>query len=241
MNRIFFIALVIALAGCSAGKIKNKAVGNDPVTILNTNPDGRGPEIILEFRKGRSFYYPIMAVWIESESGKYIQSLYVARSVATGIFKYGKQEKNRWVEAPRRAPQILPYWSHKRGVRASDGLFMPEPDNPVADAYSGPTPVQSFVINTRSDSELPDVFRVLLEINQNWDWNEYWTNDKFPGDENYKWSCQPALVYEAEVRKSDPVKKYLMKPIGHSHPSGKTGDYLKISVHSPLPFILLTQ
>jgi len=53
MNRIFFIALVIALAGCSAGKIKNKAVENDPVTILNTNPDGRGPEIILEFRKGR--------------------------------------------------------------------------------------------------------------------------------------------------------------------------------------------
>jgi len=120
MNRIFFIALVIALAGCSAGKIKNKAVENDPVTILNTNPDGRGPEILLEFRKGRSFYYPIMVVWIETESGNYIQSLYVARSVATGIFKYGKQEINRWVEAPKRAPQILPYWSHKRGIMSSD-------------------------------------------------------------------------------------------------------------------------
>ena len=38
-----------------------------------------------------------------------------------------------------------------------------------------------------------------MEINQNWDWNEYWTNDKYPDDENYKMSCQPALVYEAVI------------------------------------------
>ena len=27
-----------------------------------------GPEISVEFYKGKSFYYPLMAVWIEDES-----------------------------------------------------------------------------------------------------------------------------------------------------------------------------
>ena len=67
---------------------------------------------------------------------------------------------------------------------------MPIPEQPL---------YNSFVLNTRADNELPAVFRVLLEINQNWDWNEYWTNDKFPDDENYKMSCQPALVYEVVI------------------------------------------
>ena len=72
-------------------------------------------------------------------------------SVATGVFKYGKKENNKWVAAPKRAPQTLPYWAHKRGVVASDGLYMPEPENPVADAYSGATPVKSFILNARTD------------------------------------------------------------------------------------------
>ena len=52
-------------------------------------------------------------------------------------------------------PRHLPYWAHKRGVLASDGLFMPEPENPVPDAYSGATPVTGFTLNSRADSILP--------------------------------------------------------------------------------------
>jgi hypothetical protein len=165
-----------------------------------------------------------MAVWIEDEAGNFIQTLYVPSSIATGVFKYGKHEKNKWKPAPKRAPQTLPYWSHKRGIVASDGLYMPEPDNPVPDAYSGATPVQSFVLNTRADKELPVVFRVLFEINQNWDWNEYWTNDKFPGDINYQMSCQPAVVYGIKIDQRNSDKQYSMKPLGHSHYSGRTGE-----------------
>jgi hypothetical protein len=101
---------------------------------------------------------------------------------------------------------------------------MPEPENPVQDAYTGATPVKSFVLNTRADNPLPSVYRILFEINQNWDWNEYWTNDKFPDDENYKMSCQPALVYDALIDSTKPVTTLVMKPIGHSHYSGKTGE-----------------
>jgi hypothetical protein len=64
----------------------------------------------------------------------------------------------------------------------------------------------------------------MFEINQNWDWNEYWTNDKYPGDNNYQYSAQPAIVYESMVDQKNPDYKYIMRPIGHSHPSGQTGE-----------------
>lgn len=64
----------------------------------------------------------------------------------------------------------------------------------------------------------------MLEINQNWDWNNYWTNDKYPDDENYKWSCQPALVYETDIDLNSLKDPYRMSPIGHSHYSGNTGE-----------------
>jgi len=100
---------------CSAGQLKKNRVTQEPKAILNSNPDGKGPEISLELIKGKSFNYPLMAVWLEDKSGNYIQSLFVPASVATGIFKYGQQENNKWIPGSKRAPQTLPYWSHKRG------------------------------------------------------------------------------------------------------------------------------
>ena len=77
---------------------------------------------------------------------------------------------------------------------------------------------------SRADGDLPGKFRILFEINQNWDWNEYWTNNKYPDDEDYKMSCQPALVYEAVIDTENKKDSYPMKVIGHSHYSGKTGE-----------------
>ncbi len=109
-----------------------------------------------------------MAVWLEDEQGKYIQSLFVPRSVATGIFRYCSNAAGKWVAASKRSPQTLPYWSHKRGIKAGDGLFMPDPDNPVADAYSGATPTTSFILRSKADKPLPEKFMVMFEVNQNW-------------------------------------------------------------------------
>ncbi|MCU0408949.1 MAG: DUF2271 domain-containing protein [Bacteroidales bacterium] len=224
MNRIYILPILLLLASCSQGKLKKTASAGEVPEVLTTNSAGRGPSIKLELYRGKAFYYPLMAAWIEDVNGSYIQTLYVARSVATGVFGYGKQEGNKWVAAPKRAPQTLPYWAHKRGVMASDGLYMPDEKNPVPDAYTGATPLTSFVLNSKADRELPPVFRVMFEINQNWDWNEYWTNDKYPGDENYMMSCQPALVYEALVETGKSQQRLRMKLAGHSHYSGKTGE-----------------
>ncbi len=152
MIRYIFIFLVPVILSCSSGFKRNQTVNSGKNETVITNTAGKGQEITIDFYRGKYFYYPLMAVWLEDESGKYIQTLFVPRSVATGTFRYGRQEKNKWVEAPKRAPQTLPYWAHKRGVVASDGLFMPEPGNPVPDAYSGATPVTGFTLITKADN-----------------------------------------------------------------------------------------
>jgi len=218
------IILLVMLAACSATPSATQLAQRQKVTDVVTNTSGTGPSIELKFYGGPSLYYPLMAVWLEDEQGGYIQTMFVPKAIATGVFKYGSNATGKWVEAAKRAPQTLPYWSHKRGVVASDGLYMPEPENPVADAYSGATPTTSFTLATRADKPLPEKFRVMFEINQNWDWNEYWTNNKYPGDKNYLYSAQPAVVYESMVDQKDMQDKYIMRPIGHSHPSGQTGE-----------------
>lgn len=224
MKQLLIFSLIILSSSCSQTSVKGTKEIPDEKTVVTTNPEGKGEAITVELTRGKSFYYPLFAIWIEDTSGNYIQTLYVAKSVATGIFRFGKEGKNRWIEAPKRAPQTLPFWAHKRGIQASDGLFVPDSASSVPDAYSGPTPVRGFVLKSHADNPLPRHFKVLLEINQNWDWNEYWTNDKYPDDENYKMSCQPSLVYEADINLKSPEEIYRMNPVGHGHYSGKTGE-----------------
>jgi len=225
MKKYLMLLLIPAIvSSCSAGLKKKQPVVNEPQEKVITNMNGTGEAISVELFKGKSFYYPLMAIWLEDVNGNYIQTLYVARSVATGTFKYGKHDKNKWVSAPKRAPQTLPYWAHKRNEKAKDGLYMPDSENPVPDAYSGSTPTNGFILTSKADKTLPDKYMVLMEINQNWDFNDYWTNDKYPDDPFYKMSCQPALVYSVVVDKNTLQESYRMKPIGHSHYSGSTGE-----------------
>jgi hypothetical protein len=65
--------------------------------------------------------------------------------------------------------------------------------------------------------------KVFFEINQSWDWNEYWTNSKYPDDVDYKTSSQPSVVYSAVIDFDNPDKSYELRPIGHGHYSGKDG------------------
>ncbi len=68
----------------------------------------------------------------------------------------------------------------------------------------------------------------MVEINQSFDWNSYYSENKFSDDEIYSGSGkvgQPSLIYAAEISKSEitsPVHK-VMNLIGHGHHSGKDG------------------
>ncbi|HDP68410.1 MAG TPA: hypothetical protein ENN20_07935 [Candidatus Marinimicrobia bacterium] len=62
-----------------------------------------------------------------------------------------------------------------------------------------------------------------MEINQTWDSNHYWTNNKYPDDLEYFTSLQPALVYAVTIDLDSGISEYFLNPIGHSHYSGKNG------------------
>lgn len=196
----------------------------EPPLHFETNPEGSGQALEIEFLRGKAHYFPLMAVWVEDTENNFIQTLYVARSIATGVFGHGDASTGKWMPGEIRRPAALPYWAHRRGVMSDDGLFIPSPENPVADAYTGATPTGSFILNTRLDDPAGSPFYIYFELNQSWDWNGYWTNNKFPGDMEYRSSAQPALVYRALLDPSVTDKEYIMEPAGRSHHSGETGE-----------------
>lgn len=230
MKKTYFIFLLVLPALISFSDpygieeiITQKGEKQKKSDKIVSNPDGQGVSLEIEFTKGSAHNHPSFAIWVEDTSGKYIQTLFVSKSIGTGIFNYGDKESGKWEKGEVRRPAALPYWSHKRGIQASDGLYIPTPENPIPDAYTGATPQNDFVLNTKLDGQGPEVFNVLFEINQPWDWNEYWTNNKFPGDMDYLSSAQPAVVYQATINLNDKNGIYSLQVVGHSHFAGADG------------------
>lgn len=216
---ILIIVSVILLVGC-----KTKNIQELPPENIISNEAGAGQVLELQFKKGSKHNHPLMAAWVEDMDGNYVQSLFVAKSIATGVFEHGKASEGHWEPGEIRRPAALPVWSHKRGIKAKDGLYTPDKETKVADAYSGATPMRDFVLLTKLDRKLSGSYRFRFEINQSWDWNEFWTNNKYPDNEEYKTSCQPALVYEAIIDFDSAETEFPMKAIGHSHYAGENGD-----------------
>lgn len=211
---------ILAIPACKSGRIQE-----EPRRVeIDANPQGQGPEFILEFLKGEAHNHPSFVLWAESLDGKFIQTLFITRAVGTSVYEHGNPSSGHWEPGEIRRPASLPYWAHRRNVRSPDGLLVPSLENPVPDAYSGATPAGDFAVHARFDKDPPGQFRVLFEINQTWDWNEYWTNNKYPDNDEYKTSCQPALVYMVEVDMDNPLPGYTLKPIGHSHYAGENGE-----------------
>lgn len=193
---------------------------------IQANIEGKGTTFEFTLLSGNKHNHPTFAFWIEDLNGNFIQELFVTKSLSTGIYGHGQKRKDVWSlhEGEARRPATLPYFLHKRGVKAPDGTYLPTPDNPIVDAFSGATPKSDFKLNTKSNELLTGKYRVLFEVNQPWDWNEFWYNTKYPDDFDYKTSCQPAIVYAVIVDFDNLMDYYSLNPIGHSHYSGKTGE-----------------
>lgn len=191
---------------------------------IRTHANDGGYELKISFTPGKRHNHPLMAFWLEDADGNYIRSLYVAQSIAKGYFRHGDATSGRWEPGPLRRPAALPYWGHKRGIKAEDGFYIPTQDNPMPDAVTGPTPKAGFTLTTQTGSNTPSVFVIAMEINQSWDWNQYWHNNKYPDDPYYKTSSQPAVVYKVTIDTRNPQQEYQLKPVGHSHWSGADGN-----------------
>lgn len=221
VKQLPFALLILFTWSCA----QQRSLNEEQVTI-ETSPEKTARSLEIQFIKGEEFNAPSMAFWTEDLYGNFIETLFVTQYVAKGKFRYGEVEPGKWKNEPGevRRPATLPYWAHKRNIQAPDGLYIPSPETAVPDALTSATPKGSFVLQTSTSNTGSKKFRVLCEINQAWDANEFWTNNKYPDDKDYFGSLQPALVYAVTVDPNLQNKEYYLNPIGHSHPSGKNGE-----------------
>ncbi len=207
-NTILIIALLTLLFyGCKTGSNKPKDL---PPTILETKPFTTGIPVIINVIAGQEYKFPIIAIWLESDKGEFLGNLLVSQSIATGIFRYGEYRNGKWHPGERTRPAALPRWKN---------LSRRPESHQEVDAYTGATPPGTFVLKTILPEE-PSQIRVVLEVNRPWDFNNYWHNNRFPNDEEFKTSGQPALIYQAVVDRSTGQTRFELRPVGHSHPSG---------------------
>ena len=218
MKTKLITAFILLVAVTLSAKKKPEVFSQEQYGVKNN-----GTSIVIQFEKGKEHNHPLYAIWLADENGKYIQTLYVSESIGRGIFKHASLKVGRWLAGEVQRPAALPYWAFQRGVKNEYGTCMPTSRNPVVDAYTGATPAASFLLHVKTEKPLHGKYKVLLELNQSWDWNETWTNNRFPADKEYLTSSQPALVYAVDIDTSHPSAEYELKPIGHSHYSGKAG------------------
>jgi hypothetical protein len=220
------LILVANITSCKSGgeSQSSKTRKPDNISMITSNVNGTGKTIEIEMIKGKAHNHPTFAIWLEDTSGKYLQTLFVTKALGQGIYAHGDKSGGTWKPGEVRRPASLPYWAHKWNVKNEYGSYVPTPKNKVVDAYTGATPAGSFRLSTRPDIVLSGKVLIFMEINQAWDWNEYWTNALYPYDTDYQSSCQPAVVYSALVDMEKPGSVIEMKPVGHSHYSGNTGE-----------------
>jgi hypothetical protein len=139
--------------------------------------------------------YPQAAVWIESEDGRYLGTLFVTAKAA----------KDGWVSAPREGrPEALPVWSHRHQGRV--------------DAVSSATSSGE----TRVASDLaaglpPGRYTVFAEVNRSYDYNQ-----AFPRETSGV-SGQPSVVYQGVLTLGEGNRSVDLAPVGTGSTDGSDG------------------
>lgn len=199
--------------------------------------EGEDPDITIDFMKGKHFWNPQVAIWVEDSTGNYIETLLVTTSTAKGLFYAGRSASN-FKESdevkveentPTRRVDALPYWSHKRNHKYNDGFYSPPPGEPLPDGITGATPKDNFYFKaTESGIENLTAFRVMVEVNVAFDENEFYSEYDFLDDSLYHGGTgllgQPSLIYGVTINKQDKDPYYILKCLGHGHHAGGNGE-----------------
>ncbi len=214
---------MVLIASCSSTERTTAEKSDNMVVKISENPNQS-----IYVIKGSAYDHPTLVVWVEDMEGNYISTIYITKSFASGKYTYEMIGDSTWAnrEGPSYQPAALPYWTYKKGLINGKEL-VPTPEHPFIDAYTGATPKNSFVLENRTTIDLSK-YRMLLEINQLGDWNNYWTNDSYPESAAYKRSAQPSLIYSVDIDQSS--QEYYLNPMGHGDPRGVSGKlYTNIS------------
>ena len=187
----------------------------------------------IDLLRSEHYWHPQMAVWTEDTLGNYLETVFVTKATAKGLFFGGRSKENfkdfdkrRDAAGGYRRVNALPVWSHQRGVQYEDGLYVPTRNTPLPDAITGATLTDNFKLLSSLDPV--SNFVLKLEINVAFDDNEHYSEFDFPDDEVFHNGTgqlgQPSIVYQAAIDLQDGRDYYLMELVGHGHRSGLNGE-----------------
>lgn len=213
-RRAFMFVLLAAAIG---GTAVAAPMGNLDLTLKS----GSDWSHVKKFGIAKVTLLPQFAVWLEREDGTFAGDLLVTR----------KSAKSAWGNVRR--PEALPVWSHARGVRYEDGLYMPTKRDPLSDAVTGATPKPKEAgTELRFDLPLPaglkdGRYRILVEVNNSFDYNEVYAEGLPGGDPRANGvNGQPSVVYAANLTLGSAAGVNEVIPlnyIGTGHPAGSDG------------------
>lgn len=218
-NISYFLLAIMVFMMANACKTTQET--KETIVIQDQMGNSSDQQMEITLLKGKSFNHPSFVIWIEDTDGNYIKTIFITKSYASGIFGYKMIGDSLWVKEAGFSlqPAALPYWTHKKGL-LKNGQLMPTPENPFVDAYTGATPQQDFVFVSQP-YQTESKYRILLEVNQAWDWNDFWTNDKYLDNPAYLHSAQPSLVYSVDINPEE--SDFYLNPIGHGDAKGESG------------------
>jgi hypothetical protein len=162
---------------------------------------------------------PQIAIWIEDQQGNFVKTLYITNKLSNSSFRPKPGEP----EVIRR-PEALPYWGHRSAGPSKDGLYVPEVGSTRYDGFTAATPKSDHLLLLPKQTAAK--YKVLMEVNRTYDFNTYYSKDRYPQDPVYSGSGssgQPSLIYAADIDTSV-TGEALFSLIGHGHYSGQNGD-----------------
>lgn len=209
MNKqmLVFLLSVLAIIPAHADTItSNGNIPGVPATIDITEGD-HWKHIMWVSKIIPVWNRPQIAVWAETPDGDFITTLFVTYKSATQDWRGGNV----------RRPGSLPYWSHRRGVKYSDGYYMPTKDAPLPDTMTAATPKQGFTLKSNLPANTDSIV-IFAEVNHSFD-----TNDAFPKKTSGV-NGQPSAVYRAVVDCATLPATAAFSLAGYGSPDGSDGN-----------------
>lgn len=201
-----YIGLALVVILLIFGVTNPRFIGSNMLTIRS-----EGENVGVRITRGPYWFHqiamiitatPTYAIWFEDLDGNFISTYYVTKKFYQWTRTSGDNQPEK-IEA-------LPHWWHKqRGTL-------------LTDAVTAATPQHDLRIKSNK-TPWPEKVVIKMEINNSFDYNEYYTQHQEQGTIGTKEGGQPALVYSAVVKLSQPVQEYEMILVGHSSPDGSDG------------------
>lgn len=217
--------------------------------VLDMAQNYEGRRITVDFKKGTAFHWPQYAMWLEDPDGEIVQAIYVTQGVATNTFKntvalndsslilnhnpfddkefifesmftedYDESRTNN-----KFRPEALPIFLHRFAKDIDTADTLPQLE---LDGYTGATQFDNYLLTQKISDNSQQRYHLYFEINQSFDFNDYYSSDRFPEDPIYSgdgFSAQPSVLYHAAIDFSSEQKIYAMTLLGRGHHSGRDG------------------